>query len=138
ADGGTADVFHPPAVALEDDRVGDGAGLETTEITRDVQAAHVTGTDGRIPARLDLAGVLAGGDAVVDDDGGSGLAGDRTIQVLERRTLVRRTATVILGPTGLDRREADRLGILELQALDPVFGTHAEPGKQQVGQRTRI
>src|SRR5690606_10193531 len=40
ADRGSAGVFEALAVALKDDRIGDGAGLEPAEVTGDSEAAH--------------------------------------------------------------------------------------------------
>src|SRR5690606_14296941 len=92
AEGGLADILEPLAVALEDDRVGDRAGLEPAEIAGDAEAAHVAGAHGSVPGGLDVARFLVRGDAVVDDDVGAGLAADRAVEVAERRALVGRAA----------------------------------------------
>src|SRR5690606_37359403 len=111
ADRRLSDIFEPLAVALEDDRIGDGTGLEPAEVPGDAEPTDVTATDGGVPARLDFAGLFVGRDTVVDDDIGPGRSADRTVEVAECRALVGGAATVVRGPTALDRREADRLGI---------------------------
>ena len=57
---------------------------------------------------------------------------------MERRAQVGGVAAVVGRPAVFDRRETDRLGVGECQALDKVRGAHAEAREQQIGEPARI
>ena len=93
--------------------------LPKPEIAADAEAAIVALAHGRVPVRLDLAGLFVVGDSVVDDDVGIGNAADRAVQVMDRRAPLGGAAAEIGRPAALDRREIDRLGVDEFQRPRP-------------------
>src|SRR5690606_38936097 len=104
----------------------------------DVHTADVALADGGVPAGLDLAGVAAARDAVVDDDVRR-LTGDGAVLVAECRAEPAGIAAGVVGEPALrDGREIRRLRVDELHALDGVLRADREARVHQVRDRARL
>src|SRR6266478_4103127 len=114
----------------------------TSAAAANIQAPNIALAHGSVPGGLDLTGSCvdcdAVVDAVIDENVGIGTTAERAVLVADHRGLIGRTASIIVAPLTLHRREIHRLGVGEFHALDGVVGADPEAGIQQVSHRSRL
>src|SRR5205085_6507687 len=117
-----------------------GTGTTSAATAANIQAPNIAFAHGSVPGGLDLTGFCVDGDtvvdAVMDENVGIGTSAERAVLVFVRRGLIGRTASIIVAPLTLHRREIHRLGVDEFHALEGVVGADPEAGIQQARDRS--
>src|SRR5262249_51089812 len=108
---------------------------ETTATAAKIQAPNIALAHSSVPGGLDLTGSCvdcdAVVDAVIDENVGIGTTAERAVLVADHRGLIGRTASIIVAPLTLHRREIHPLCFDGFYLFDGGVGTDPAAGRKQ-------